>query len=303
MMGSNEEARNQDESALGPPMRAPSRWVTAGRKIGQNTTLKIGLIVLGVLTLIAILAPVISPFGPGELSLEERLSPPVWRHPFGTDRLGVDIMSRTFHAARLDLGIALASVAIGATAGIPVGVLLGYFGGWFDTAFMRVLEAIQSFPAVVLAMTVVAAFGQNKAIIVMVIAFIAFPYYVRLVRSEAISKRGWQFIEAAEAVGNGRMRVAFIHLLPNSITPGVVYASLNAGFAILVAATLGFLGLGIGPGEAEWGLMVREGSRGIINGDWWLTVFPGLFITMTVGAFYMVGDGLRDILDPTTPVE
>ena len=285
------------------PALPPSLWKSAWRKIGQNTTMKLGLIVLGVLVLIGILAPIISPFGPGELSLQERLEPPSGRHPFGTDRLGVDVMSRTFHAARLDLGIALSSVAIGASAGIPVGLLLGYYGGWFDTAFMRILEAIQSFPPIVLAMTVVAAFGQDKKIIVMVIAFIAFPYYVRLVRSEAISKREWEFIEAAESVGNSRLRVAFVHLLPNSITPGVVYASLNAGFAILVAATLGFLGLGIGPGEAEWGLMVREGSGGIINGEWWMTVFPGLFITATVGAFYMIGDGLRDILDPTTRID
>ena len=303
-MTNRDEERLSAESGADPPVvRSRTRQRTVRRKIGQNTTLKLGLAVLGMLSLIALLAPLISPFGPGELSLEQRFAPPSWQHPFGTDRLGVDIMSRTFHAARLDLGIAIASVAIGATAGIPTGVLLGYFGGWFDTVFMRILEAVQSFPPIVLAMAVVAAFGQNKVIIVMVIAFIAFPYYVRLVRSEAVSKRKWQFIEAAEAVGNGRLRVAFVHLLPNSVTPGVVYASLNAGFAILVAATLGFLGLGIGPGEAEWGLMVREGSRGIINGEWWLTVFPGFFITAAVGSFYMIGDGLRDILDPTTAVE
>ena len=303
MIENNDAPRAPEGTGGDPPGRAPSRWKAALHKVGQNTTLKIGLIILGVLTLIAILAPILSPFGPGELSLDDKLAAPNARHPFGTDRLGVDVMSRTFHATRLDLGIALASVAIGATAGIPIGVLLGYFGGWFDTAFMRMLEAIQSFPPIVLAMSVVAAFGQDKVIIVIVIAFIAFPYYVRLVRSEAISKREWQFIEAAEAVGNSRLRVAFVHLLPNSITPGVVYASLNAGFAILVAATLGFLGLGIGPGEAEWGLMVREGSRGIINGQWWLTLFPGLFITLTVGAFYLVGDGLRDVLDPKTQVD
>jgi len=267
--------------------------------VSKNYALQIGALILLALAAMALLAPLIAPYGPRELEPSNSFQSPTWSHPFGTDRLGVDILSRTIYAARLDLQIAIGATALGALIGVPIGTFFGYFGGRWDDFLMRLLEVIQSFPPLVLAMAIVAAFTQGSTVIILVIAFISIPYYIRLVRSEVLTKRNWPFAEAAEAVGNSRVRIAFAHLLPNSLTPALVYMSLNAGYALIVAATLGFLGLGIGPGEAEWGLMVKDGSAGVIRGQWWLSFFPGLFMALAVGSFYLLGDGLRDLLDPS----
>lgn len=266
--------------------------------IARNYALQAGTAILVLLAGAAIFAPLIAPFGAEEIEPSNAFQSPSWSHLFGTDRLGVDIFSRTIFAARLDLKIAVGATALGAVIGVPIGTALGYFGGRWDNFLMRLLEVIQSFPPLVLAMAIIAAFTPGSTVIVIVIAFISIPYYIRLVRSEVVTKRTWPFAEAAEAVGNSRLRIAFVHLLPNSLTPAIVYMSLNAGYALIVAATLGYLGLGIGPGEAEWGLMVKEGASGVIRGQWWLSFFPGLFMALAVGSFYLLGDGLRDLLDP-----
>jgi peptide/nickel transport system permease protein len=275
-----------------------SRWNHGRRMLRRNPPLRFGGALLLVLVGVALLAPFIAPHRPGEISPHEAFQSPTWKHLFGTDRIGVDVFSRTLYAARLDLVIAFASTLLAAAFGVPIGTILGYLGGRWDNYLMRLLEIMQSFPPLVLAMSIVAAFKEGAGIIIVVIAFIAFPYYVRLIRSEVFTKRRWQFVEAAEAVGNSHARIAFVHLLPNCLAPALVYSSLNAGYAIIIAATLGFLGLGIGPGEAEWGLMVNEGSGGVVTGEWWLAFFPGLAIALTVGAFYLLGDGIRDALDP-----
>jgi peptide/nickel transport system permease protein len=277
---------------------ARARWQLFRYILRKSPALRYGSLVLLLMIALALLAPVVAPYGAQEVRPSESFRSPSWTHPFGTDRLGVDVFSRTLFAARLDLLIAIGSTLLAASLGIPLGTLLGYLGGRWDNFLMRFLEVMQSFPPLVLAMAIVAAFKGGVWIVVVVIAFIAFPYYIRLVRSEVLSKRNWQFVEAAEAVGNSRARIAFVHLLPNCLGPALVYSSLNAGYALIVAATLGFLGLGIGPGEAEWGLMVNEGAGGVVTGEWWLSFFPGLFMAITVGAFYLLGDGIRDALDP-----
>jgi peptide/nickel transport system permease protein len=275
-----------------------ARWRYVRYRIRRSGPLQIGGAALLVLALVALCAPAIAPYGPSEVRPLEAYQPPSAAHWFGTDRTGVDVFSRTVFAARLDLLIALGSTLLGALIGVPLGTLLGYFGGRWDNFLMRFLEVIQSFPAIVLAMAIVAAAREGVGVVVLVIAFISAPFYLRLVRAEMLSKRRWEFVEAAEAVGNSHARIAFVHLLPNCLSPALVYGSLNAGYAIIVAATLGFLGLGIGPGQAEWGLMVYEGSGGVVSGEWWLAFFPGLAMAIAVGSFYLLGDGLRDLLDP-----
>jgi peptide/nickel transport system permease protein len=275
-----------------------ARAQRAVRLLRRNPPLRIGGLALLGLVLVALLAPLIAPYGPAEIRPREAFQSPSWAHPFGTDRTGVDVFSRTLYAARVDLFIALASTLLAAAIGVPLGTLLGYFGGRWDNFLMRLLEVVQAFPAVVLAMAIVAVFRQGVWIVVVVIAGISAPYYLRLVRAEVLSKRRWAFAEAAEAVGNSNVRIAFAHVLPNCLAPALAYGSLNAGYAMVVAATLGFLGLGIGPGEAEWGLMVYEGAGGVISGEWWLAFFPGLAMTVAVGSFYLLGDGIRDLLDP-----
>jgi peptide/nickel transport system permease protein len=263
-----------------------------------NPTLQLGLLILLALGACALLAPLIAPYNPVQTNPRESMQAPSAAHPFGTDRSGMDILSRVLFAARVDLVIAVVSVALAAVAGIPVGTVLGYLGGRWDQWLMRVLEVIQSFPSLILAMAIVSAVGASQQVVIVVIAFIAFPYYVRLVRAEMLSKRSWAFAEAAEAVGNSWLRVAFVHLLPNSLGPAVVYASLNAGYAVLVAASLGFLGLGVPVPTPEWGLMVQQGAGGVLTGQWWVAFFPGVAISLTVAGFYLVGDGLRDLMDP-----
>jgi peptide/nickel transport system permease protein len=264
----------------------------------RNIPLQIGGAILLLFIACAIFAPLIAthdPKTPDPLSI---LEGPSREHFFGTDRSGMDIFSRVVYGARLDLVIAIGATMLGAAFGIPVGTILGYLGGRWDQVLMRGLEVIQSFPSLILAMVIVSAVGASQRAVIVVIAFIAFPYYVRLVRAEILSKRRWQFAEAAEAVGNSRFRVAFVHLLPNSLSPALVYASLNAGYALLVAAGLGFLGLGVPVPTPEWGLMVQQGAGGVATGQWWTSFFPGIAISLTVGGFYLLGDGTRDLLDP-----
>jgi peptide/nickel transport system permease protein len=267
-----------------------------------NPTLELGAVILLGLGLCAILASVLAPYSPEQPNPRAILQGPSISHMFGTDNSGMDIFSRVLYGGRVDLVIAIISVALGAALGIPVGTVLGYLGGRWDQSLMRVLEVIQSFPSLILAMAIVSAIGASQQAIVMVIAFIAFPYYVRLVRAEVLGKRNWEFAEAAEAVGNSRLRIAFVHLLPNSLGPATVYASLNAGYAVLVAASLGFLGLGVAVPTPEWGLMVQEGAGGVVTGHWWVAFFPGVAITLAVAGFYLLGDGLRDLMDPSMQI-
>jgi peptide/nickel transport system permease protein len=268
----------------------------------RNPTIQAGGAILLVLCLCAVFAPLLAPYSPVQANPRAILQGPAGAHLFGTDSSGMDIFSRVLFGARVDLVIAVFSVMLGAAAGIPVGTILGYLGGRWDQSLMRVLEVIQSFPSLILAMAIVSAVGASQQVVIIVIAFIAFPYYVRLVRAEMLSKRNWEFAEAAEAVGNSWLRVAFVHLLPNSVGPAVVYASLNAGYAVLVAAGLGFLGLGVPVPTPEWGLMVQQGAGGVITGHWWVAFFPGVAITLSVAGFYLLGDGLRDLMDPSMQV-
>ena len=217
---------------------------------------------------------------------------------FGTDQLGRDIFSRVVVATRLDLGIAIVAVALAFTDGTLLGLTAGYCGGWADRIIGRAVDTIMAFPLFVLAMGIVAALGNSVANIVYATAIINLPIYARLTRAEANVRRDAGFIEAARLCGNGEARIVLTQLLPNILPLMMVQVSLTLGYAILNAAGLSFIGLGVRPPTAEWGIMVAEGASNIISGEWWVALFPGLVLMAAVFCFNLMGDGLRDIVDP-----
>jgi peptide/nickel transport system permease protein len=248
--------------------------------------------------LCAILGPALVPYSPTASDTAQALRPPSAAHLFGTDQLGRDIFSRVVVATRLDLGIAVTSVALAFGIGTLGGLVAGYFGGWADRIIGRIVDTIMAFPLFVLAMGIVAALGNTLANIVYATAIINLPIYARLARTEANVRREAGFVEAARLCGNGEWRIVLAQLLPNIMPLMMVQVSLTLGYAILNAAGLSFIGLGVRPPTAEWGIMVAEGASNIVSGEWWIALFPGLVLMAAVFCFNLMGDGLRDMVDP-----
>jgi peptide/nickel transport system permease protein len=268
------------------------------RRLARNPVSTAALIVIGLLVLVAIAAPWIAPYLPDDTDAAAALSGPTWAHWFGTDVYGRDELSRILFATRIDLVIPLAATAAALVVGTLIGVIAGYRGGWFDMVIMRAVDAVLAFPALVLAMGLATALGNGVGTLILVIAVTQVPTYLRLIRGEILRARAMEYAEAALTVGNPVRRILFVHLLPNCIPPLIVQATLAIGFALLTIATLSFLGLGIQPPASEWGEMTAEGASQMVTGEWWLFVFPGLAIMVAVLAFNLVGDALRDVLDP-----
>lgn len=266
--------------------------------IGENpvTAFAFGLFVLIVLA--AILGPSLVPYDPLASNTSRALQAPSPQHWFGTDQLGRDIFSRVIVATRLDLIIAIASVVLVFILGGLSGVAAGYFGGWVDKLVMRIADTIMAFPLFVLAMGIVAALGNSVENIILATAIVNFPLYARVARSEANIRREAGYIEAARLSGNGDARIVLTQILPNIIPILVVQMSLTMGYAILNAAGLSFIGLGVRPPMPEWGIMVAEGAAFMVSGEWWIAFFPGLALMLAVFCFNLLGDGLRDIVDP-----
>jgi peptide/nickel transport system permease protein len=248
--------------------------------------------------LCAAIGPALVPYDPLASNTEVALTPPSAAHWFGTDQLGRDIFSRVVVATRLDLGIALASVALAFGIGTLLGLASGYFGGWTDRIVGRAVDTIMAFPLFVLAMGIVAALGNSVENIVYATAIINLPIYARLARAEANIRRDAGYVEAARLCGNGEARIVLTQLLPNILPLMAVQVSLTLGYAILNAAGLSFIGLGVRPPTPEWGIMVAEGASFIVSGEWWVALFPGLVLMAAVFCFNLLGDGLRDIVDP-----
>jgi peptide/nickel transport system permease protein len=251
-----------------------------------------------VFVFMALFGPYIVPFDPLASNTSVALQPPSATHWFGTDALGRDIFSRTVVATRLDLGIAVAAVAVSFVIGMPLGLAAGFFGGWWDRIVSRVSDTIMAFPLFVLAMGIVAALGNTVGNIVLATAIINLPFYVRVARAEANVRRNAGWVEAARLAGNGDARILAVHLFPNSLPPAMVQVSLNMGWAILNAAGLSFIGLGVRPPDPEWGILVAEGAQFIVSGEWWVAFFPGGVLMLAVFTFNLLGDALRDIFDP-----
>jgi peptide/nickel transport system permease protein len=270
----------------------------AGYVLGENPVTGFAFALFFLFALCGVLGPALAPYDPLASDTAQALSRPSAEHWFGTDQLGRDILSRVVVAGRLDLGIAASSVALAFGIGTLLGLAAGYCGGWIDRIVGRVVDTIMAFPLFVLAMGIVAALGNSVANIVYATAIINLPIYARLARAEANVRRDAGFVEAARLCGNGEARIVLAQLLPNIMPLMVVQVSLTLGYAILNAAGLSFIGLGVRPPTAEWGIMVAEGASFIVSGEWWVALFPGLVLMGAVFCFNLMGDGLRDIVDP-----
>ncbi|CCD97877.1 ABC transporter permease [Bradyrhizobium sp. STM 3809] len=270
-----------------------TRYVLAENKV---TGFAFGLLVIIVLA--AIVGPWIVPYDPLASDTASALKPPSAAHWFGTDQLGRDIFSRVVVATRLDTFIAVASVALVFFMGGLAGVAAGFFGGWTDRIVGRIADTIMAFPLFVLAMGIVAALGNTVQNIIIATAIVNFPLYARVARAEANVRRNAGFVQAARLSGNSELRILLGHILPNIMPIMIVQMSLTMGYAILNAAGLSFIGLGVRPPTAEWGIMVAEGASFMVSGEWWIALFPGVALMIAVFCFNLLGDGLRDIVDP-----
>ena len=248
--------------------------------------------------LAAVFGPHIVPYDPLQSDTAQALKPPNAHHWFGTDQLGRDVFSRVVVATRLDFFIAVASVALVFLMGGLAGVAAGFFGGWTDRIVGRIADTIMAFPLFVLAMGIVAALGNTVQNIVIATAIVNFPLYARIARAEANIRREAGFVEAARLSGNSDWRILTFQILPNVFPILVVQMSLTMGYAILNAAGLSFIGLGVRPPTPEWGIMVAEGAAFMVSGEWWNAFFPGLALMIAVFCFNLLGDGLRDMVDP-----
>ena len=258
-----------------------------------------GLALVGALALVVLLTPYLTPYDPnaqGDL-LRERYLPPSLQHPMGTDRFGRDVLSRVLVGARISLSIGALAVAIAITLGTAVGALAGYVGRWLDTVSMRFVDLLLSFPRLVLLVAVAGLFEPSIALVTLILGLTGWMGTSRIVRGEVLSVREREFVQAARALGFRNRRILAKHVLPNVLGPVIVAATLGIGNTILVEASLSFLGLGVQPPTASWGNMVASGRDAMLEA-WWITAFPGLAIVFTVMSFNLIGDGLRDALDP-----
>ena len=253
---------------------------------------RIGLVIVVIAVILAIIGPYIARFPLEEATLDTNQGPSS-RHWFGTDSSGFDIFSRVLAAPRIDVSIALAATAISFAVGSLLGLLTGYFRGWAGETVMRVVDTVQAFPLFVLAIIVVVMTGRSIQNVIIVIALLNIPIFLRMMRSQVLSLRERTFVEAARSSGSRELNIAFGHVLPNGLSPGLAQAPITMGFAILVTAGLSFIGAGVQPPTPEWGAMIASGADTIVIGEWWTTVFPGIAISLTVFGFAVVGEGLR----------
>ena len=285
-------AASPRESPIGSLLRH-SRHVLA-----ENPVTGFAFALFLLIVLAAVFGPEIAPYDPLASNTAQALKPPSAQHWFGTDQLGRDVFSRVIVATRLDFFIAVASVALVFVMGGLAGVAAGFFAGWTDRIVGRIADTIMAFPLFVLAMGIVAALGNNVQNIVLATAIVNFPLYVRIARTEANVRREAGFVEAARLSGNADWRILISQILPNVFPILVVQMSLTMGYAILNAAGLSFIGLGVRPPTPEWGIMVAEGAAFMVSGQWWNAFFPGAALMIAVFCFNLLGDGLRDIVDP-----
>jgi peptide/nickel transport system permease protein len=275
-------------------MLSHAHYVISGNPV---TGFAFALLVLIVVA--AVFGPWLVPHDPLASNTAVALKPPSLRHWFGTDQLGRDVFSRVIVATRLDLFISVASVALVFLMGGIAGIASGYFLGWTDRIVGRISDTIMAFPLFVLAMGIVAALGNTVQNIILATAIVNFPLYVRVARAEANVRREAGFVQAARLSGNSEFRILFGHILPNIMPIMIVQMSLTMGYAILNAAGLSFIGLGVRPPTPEWGIMVAEGAAFMVSGEWWIALFPGAALMLAVFCFNLLGDGLRDIFDPS----
>jgi peptide/nickel transport system permease protein len=268
-------------------------------KFAKDKPAVLGATIVLAVVVIALLAPLLAPY-PADVSashLLRRLKPPSWEHPFGTDNLGRDIFSRVILGTRGALTIALMVVGISMVVGVPLGLIAGYYQGWLSEAIMRITDIFLAVPQLILALALAQLMGPSLQSAMLALTLTYWPFFTRIVYAEARRLSVSLFIDALQCIGAGGPRILFLHILPNCISPIIVRATIGMGFTILVAAVLGFLGMGATPPDPDWGLTISE-SRQYLPDAWWFSTFPGLAIFLTVLGFNLLGDGLRDIVDP-----
>ena len=281
------------------PRTGDSQWAIAARHLQRNKLALLGLFTVVALYLIAFLAPLIAPYDPiaqGDLTTTGYL-PPGPEHWLGTDQFGRDMLSRIIYGARISLAIGFIAVAIAIVLGSLLGAIAGYIGGKIDAVIMRFTDMVMAFPRLVLLIMIIALFESSVTLIILILGLTQWPGTARLVRGEVLSLREQEYVQAARALGFGRARIIMRHLIPNVLAPVIVAATLGIGNTIVLEAGLSFLGMGVQPPTPSWGTLVADGRQNLI-GAWWVATFPGLAIVVTVLAFNLVGDGLRDALDP-----
>lgn len=281
----------------------PGPWREGWQKFRRNRGAMLGLLIIGGLLLVALLAPLLAPYEPEEQYRNHLLTPPVWSHrgqwPFllGTDDVGRDLLSRLLYGARISLLIGGSVVTLSLAVGMVLGLVAGFFTGWLGTLIMRGMDVLLALPSLLLAIAIIAILGPGLINVAIAIAIVSLPHYVRLTRAAVLTERGKDYVIASQVAGAGLLRQMFINVLPNCLAPLIVQATLGFSSAILETAALGFLGLGAQPPTPEWGTMLAD-ARQFIQSAWWVVTFPGLAILTTVLAFNLLGDGLRDALDP-----
>lgn len=297
MSTSNQQTLSVAESGLARMPKERSQLQMFWSQIRRNRSAVIGGSIVLLVIAVALLSRWITPYDPLEVAPKDRLQGPSWSHPMGTDKVGRDVFSRVIAGSPQSLGVGLISVAIGGGFGITLGLIAGYVRGKVSTAILMLGDAMLTFPSILLALAVVAALGPGLQNTIIAIAVSTIPYYMRVVRASVLTVRESQYVDAAVVSGSTGVRVVLRHILPNVLAPIIVLASLGVATGILVGSSLSFLGLGAQPPEPEWGAMLNDG-RSILRIAPWVTTFPGLVIMITVLAMNLLGDGLRDALDP-----
>lgn len=274
-----------------------SRGRAALRLLQHNPTAALGLVVIGLLVLIAILAPVISPFAPNAINPVDRLQGPSLQHLFGTDSIGQDVFSRSIYGSRVSLVVGFGVAVVSAVLGTLIGVCAGFFRS-LDLPIMRVMDGLMAFPGLLLALSLIAVVGPHLTPVIIVLATVQTPSTARLMRSAVLSLRENLYVEAARCIGVSEMRMLLRYILPNVMAPLLVQATYSFAYGVLAEASLSFLGSGIPPTTPSWGNIIGQG-RAVIQQAPWLSIFPGIAIALTVLSISVIGDGLRDTLDPT----
>ncbi len=275
----------------------PSRWKEIWEIALRNKLTLTGFIIVGLVVLVGLLAPVLAPYDPNLMDIPARLQGPSSAHPFGTDEMGRDILSRVMYGARISIAVGVIIVAVSAAIGVVLGSLSGYFGGKIDQAVMAVTDMILAFPSMVLALALTAAMGPGLLNTMLAVIIVRIPMYTRLMRGQVLVQKEQQYVRAARTFGEKPFWIVARHIVPNCLTPLMVQMTLGIGDAILIASSMSFIGLGAQPPTPEWGAMISTARVYAID-QWWYAAFPGLSILITIMGFNLIGDGIRDILDP-----
>ena len=279
---------------IGPRLKQIQRfWST----LSHNYITMCGLGIILIMIILAVLAPYIAPYGYETMTLPDRLQPPNTKHLLGTDNFGRDILSRMLYGARVSLIVGLGGVAIATFIGVLLGSMAGFYGKWIDEIIMRIMDSLLAFPYIILAVALMAMVGPSLRNIILVIGITRTPRFARVTRGSVLALKEMDFVTAARALGQREWRILTRHILPNCLTPIVVMASLSVATAILTESALSFLGFGIQPPQASWGIMIADGRRFMLDAPW-IATFPGIAISLTILGYNLFGDGLRDALDP-----